>query len=269
MPDQAEIILARKEGPLTGKIVVFTRPKEYVEKFAGYLEETGCDILSFPVFRIDYVADNELIQNFAAGKTPYDWVVFTSGQAVTAVNKYPGARTKLLHSGVKIAVVGAKTREAAEEIGLTVNFEPSEFTADGLILEMPRAGSLLEQRILYPTSDLADEKLKDGLEKAGAKVVQTVAYRNQFQRPKGVDINQLLDDGRIAALTFASPSAVNYFMLIVAPEAIKNATVAPLVASIGPSTSAALEKHRLTPDVVADEHTIAGLCKNLIDKLVG
>jgi len=93
--------------------------------------------------------------------------------------------------------------------------------------------------------------LPDGLRAAGWTVDVVDAYRTvaaeltpaQLDAASGADL-----------VTFTSSSTVDRFV-----DAVGVDRVPPLVASIGPVTSASATAHGLTVDIEATEHTVPGL----------
>jgi uroporphyrinogen-III synthase len=106
---------------------------------------------------------------------------------------------------------------------------------------------------------VARDVLPDGLRAAGWDVDVVAAYRT-VPAP-------LTDDQRARAetadvVTFTSSSTVERYL-----EAMGDRPVPGVVACIGPITAATARDHGLSVDVVADEHTIAGLVRALVDHL--
>ena len=72
-----------------------------------------------------------------------DWFVVTSQMAIPSWANLVGAEelraamTDATQSGMKIAVVGAKTAETVRALGVDVDLIPREPSAAGLIKEMP------------------------------------------------------------------------------------------------------------------------------------
>jgi len=73
-------------------------------------------------------------------------------------------------------------------------------------------------------------------------------------------VRERLDRGEIGAVTFTSPSTVERFVEVLGADA-----GGALIAVIGPVTAEAATSRGLPPQVVARQHTMAGLIEALIE----
>ena len=109
----------------------------------------------------------------------FDWIIFTSGNAVQAVE---GRRQKLAFgttAAVKLpraAAVGPATADAAENAGYPVEFVAAEHSGAGLAREL--GDELKGRSVFLPRSDRANADLPEALRRRGAIVTAVVAYRN-------------------------------------------------------------------------------------------
>jgi uroporphyrinogen-III synthase len=110
--------------------------------------------------------------------------------------------------------------------------------------------------------------LPEGLRAAGAVVDDPVAYRTL---PAAVDAAALraeLVSGRLAALTFTSPSAVRHFAALLDAPALEAARRCA-VAAIGSVTAAALARAGLPADAIAAEPDPRALVEALCQHVAG
>ena len=163
-----------------------------------------------------------------------DWFVVTSQMAIPSWANLVGAEelraamTDATQSGMKIAVVGAKTAETVRALGVDVDLSPREPSAAGLIKEMPDGvGS-----ILFPHGSIAMRALPDGLVARGATVYEGVVYETSVVAHVPVS-TLLLEQGHIGALILRSPSAAR-----AVHQKYGSAPQIPVVVS-GPTTAAA------------------------------
>jgi uroporphyrinogen-III synthase len=98
--------------------------------------------------------------------------------------------------------------------------------------------------VLWPRSDIAGRDLPDALTAAGAVVVEREAYRTCTVQPDALGTFTAMLDGRgVEAVAFFSPSAATGLARAfgrAGPESLAPLAGRTEVASIGPSTSAAL-----------------------------
>jgi uroporphyrinogen-III synthase len=89
-----------------------------------------------------------------------------------------------------------------------------------------------------------------------------VAYRTVAAgEPEGVTAKDLEDAVGSDVITFTSPSTVDFFL------ALSGGRTPPVIACIGPVTAEAARKAGLVVDVMATEHTAAGLVEALIVRM--
>ena len=228
--------------PLAGRRVVVTRPREQSARLAGALERLGAEVSIVPLVAIEPVEDAGL--HLGQG---YDWVVFTSANAVAAV----GDRARAALADARLAAVGPATADAVRELGLELSFVPERFDAESLAAGL---GALAGARVLLPQADVADPALAERLREHGAVVDAVVAYRTVPLEPEA-DGLRALDEAD--AVLLASGSAARALAACGAP------VERPLLVCIGPSTAEAAREAGLRVDLVASEATAEGMIQAL------
>jgi uroporphyrinogen III methyltransferase/synthase len=241
--------------PMFGKRVLVTRTGAQAGEMASALRAGGAEPVLLPM--IDLVASDNLgpLDTALAQLESYDGLLFTSANAVrffAARAREQGVAGGFSKLNSRVLCVGPQSARAALEEGLPVHLTgsgrgDSESFLRELIDILPPKG----RRFLLPRSDIGRDVVPDGLRAAGAEVDAVEAYRNV---PAPVDVAALRDDllsGRLDVLTFASPSAVDNFFVLLDPEA-KAAAEGLVIAAVGRTTSRALVRVGVTPDVVPD-----------------
>lgn len=248
---------ARAAGSLAGVRVVVTRPRSQAASLIDALEAHGAIAVPVPVIEIVDPPDGgvALRAGLRALRTG-DWVVVTSPngaeRVATAVDEVP------LHAGVKVAVVGPGTKARAEHLGLRVDLMPDDAIAEGLLAAFPPR-PVDGGRVLLARAEVAREMLPIQLQMAGWQVDEIVAYRT---------VKVAVDDaGRSAAadadaVVFTSGSTVEGLVREVGVDGLP-----PVVASIGPATTAVASDLGVEVDVEAAEHTIPGVVGALSEHL--
>jgi uroporphyrinogen-III synthase len=250
---------ANSTRPLAGLSIVVTRADHQAQELAEPLRTLGADVVLLPMIGIAPPTDAALLNRAIESIADYDWIFFTSINAVRAVVPRVGTRP-----AGRVGVVGAGTQACVEKLGWGVDVVPEDFTAEGLLGAL-EGFELKGQRVLIPSSDLARDVLPSTLRSRGAVVDVVEAYTNQMPPDGGVRAKQLFAESKPPDwLTFASPSAVDNLVSVVGPEALQRSKIA----SIGPVTSAAVRARGL--DVAAEpaEHTIAGLAAAIVDSVI-
>ena len=129
----------------------------------------------------------------------HDIVAITSPQSASI---FIDAWRAAAQPQVKIVTVGKGTSIPLEKVGILSAFTPSDFNAETLALELPLE---LGNRVLYPTSALAENTLQAGLERRGFQVKRLNTYSTV---PAKWTTQQLEAAKQVDIVTFASPSAV-------------------------------------------------------------
>jgi len=147
-----------------------------------------------------------------------------------------------------------------------VDLQPATSSAAGLAAALTeRAGSLKGVRILWPRSDVARRELPDALVAAGAKLSDPPAYRTVAVRPRGLDrFLKSVDEGGIDAVAFLSPSSALGLAAALPSSTLVRLAGKTLIASIGPTTSAALASLGARADVEASERSVRSLAEAVV-----
>ncbi len=244
-----------KKRPLAGLSIVVTRAEHQAEELAAPLRELGAAVVLLPMVGIGPPADAGPLNEAIGSIDQYDWIFFTSVNAVQAVVPRVGIRPT-----ARVGVVGKATRSCVEDLGWAVDVVPAEFTAEGL-LAILESIALRGQRVLIPSGDLARDVLPVALRARGARVDVIEAYRNQVPPEAKARAKQLFSAPDLSDwVTFASPSAADNLVWAVGETALRQVKIA----SIGPATSTAIRRHGLTVTIEAAEHTVDGLVMGIV-----
>jgi uroporphyrinogen-III synthase len=239
-------------APTNGRVLVTRRWPELVARLAV----AGIASAEVPTIELRPPLDPEPFDRALGALATYDWIVFTSANAVEAVVARLSA-LGLAMPDVTAASVGPATTTAALEAwpDLRIAVQPAvEFRGTALIQAFG-AEHLGGRRVLLPVSDRAAETVERGLAARGAIVDRVVAYQTRTaagSRELILRELRLLPD----AVAFASPSAVEGFMAA-GGEAARGA---PAVV-IGPTTGEAALAAGLTVVATADPSTVEGMAE--------
>ncbi|MDQ3952061.1 MAG: uroporphyrinogen-III synthase [Actinomycetota bacterium] len=267
-------------NPLTGLRIVVTRATRQAGSLADQLEELGADVIEMPVVEIadptSWEALDQSLRLLAEGF--FRWVVFTSGNSVEKVfERLDHARLDARAFGrAKVAAVGRTTAGLLAQHGIRADLVPAQFTAAAVAEALGRGSG----RILLPRVEGAPRDVVDALSAAGWSVREVPAYRNL---PAGRDSPgaSAVATRRFDVVTFTSASTVRNFLAVAGtPEqlGLESRPVASAsgqeqrgggnrsVACIGPVTSAAASEAGLRVDVVAEEHSVPGLVRAIVDR---
>ena len=255
--------------PLFGKRVLVTRPREQAVELTERLEEMGADAIEAPMIRIESPDDYGPLDDACARVSEFDWIVFSSGNAVDAFidRLLAGPQDLRALKGVKLCVVGAATGERLAQRGLKVDLTPAEYRADAVVRAMSELGTLQGLRVLVPHGDIGRELIAEGLRAQGAHVTEAIAYRTvavEAEREGEPDIYRMLLERRIDVVTFTSASAVRNFVRVLGAEPAADLLHTTVVASIGPVTAEAAAQLNIKTTIMPETYTVPALVDAIV-----
>ncbi len=246
--------MSAEPEPLGGLRIVVCRPAEQAQPLVDGLAAAGAEVVAAPVITICDPADGgEGLRTALERLGPGDWLVVTSPNGAQRAADAAGGP---LPTGVNVAAIGPGTAARASAAGLAVRLVPDRSIAEGLVRAFPSPEPGRGSLVVLARAAVARPVLPDSLRAAGWQVLDVAAYRNVAA--------PLNDDQRRAVaasdgVVFTSSSTVDRLVAEVGAEAVP-----PLVASIGPATSATAAGHGLEVTVEASEHTIDGVVAALV-----
>jgi len=259
------------ERPLFGKRVLVTRPRTQAADLADRLEDAGAETIEAAMIRIAPPEDYGPLDDVCARAGEFQWIVFSSVNAVDAFfdRLILGPADLRSLKGVKLCAVGPATAERIGRAGLKVDFMPTEYRAEGVLRAMLESApdGLAGQKILLPHADIGRELLAEELRKQGAEVTEVIAYRTiavEPEREGEPDIYRMLLERRIDVVTFTSPSSVRNFVRILGPEPAADLLRDIQVASIGPVTADAAKQCSIETTIMPASQTIPALADAIV-----
>jgi uroporphyrinogen III methyltransferase / synthase len=235
--------------------VVVTRAEAPDGPLSRALTGLGLKVLLWPAVNVVQAEPAALAAALRAIKS-FDWIVFASRHAVAAVlGELPAAPP-----GLKIAAIGKATAQVLRRRGWPVDLVPDEASAAALVaafgarVPTERAGL----RVLYPASSRALPTIATGLRQLGAEVRQVEAYRTEGAALDVAHCRDWIARAGIAAVTFASPSAVDELAAALGAEDFTRLLSQASAVAIGRTTARALSAHG-HQSVIAATATLEGL----------
>lgn len=235
-------------GPLAGKVVVLTRPRDQSDVLMRELRRRGASAIVAPAIELlpaRSAALTRALKELAAGE--FAWIALTSRATVDVL----ASRLAPREVRTKVAAIGEGTSEAFRRWARREpDLVPRTFTTAALARAFPRGRG----RVLCARADVAPEGLEDALSAKGWTPVRVDAYRTRTPRVMPKEARQALADGRADAITFTSASTVRGFV-----GAVGVVRGNPKVVCIGPVTAREARARGLRVSAVAKPYTIEGL----------
>lgn len=236
--------------------ILITRPRAQSESFGEALHAAGFEPIYFPVIAIRPLEENAALDRALENLSCYEWVVFTSVNAVEVVFDKCSPLLFGEGLGVRFAAIGPKTANALRKNNIEPDFIPEEYVDETIL---PGLGNLHGKWVLLPRADIARRELPEAIVKAGGIAHEIVVYRTL---PAEIDMEGLaaLKSG-VDVITFTSASTVENFVAVMRQNKLDPLHLPnnPLYACIGPITEQAARENGLVNIVVAKEYTTEGL----------
>ena len=256
--------------PLFGVRIVVTRPRAQAAELVTRLEQLGADPVEVPTIKIVAPKDSAPLDGACAQIGEFDWVVFTSANAVSHFMRRllagPGDVRDL--KDVKLCAVGPATAEALSQYSLRIDLVPEEYRTEGVIRALRQDRDLTGMRILLPRADLARDLLPAGLRQAGANVTSVTAYRTAPVDLEGAgapDIYRLLLERWVDIVTFTSGSSVKNFVRVLGANQAADLLRRVDVACIGPVTAAVATRLGVSTTIMPADFTVPAMVRAIVD----
>jgi uroporphyrinogen-III synthase len=227
---------AMQPGP-----VVVTRAESADGPLTRELKDLGLSVLLWPAISVG-TADPAPLSAALTNLRSFNWIVFASRHAVAAVIE----RVSAPPSGLRVAAVGKATAQVLERRGWHVDLVPDEGSAAALVAEFAARWAADKdegKRVLYPASSRALPTIAAGLKNLGATVTQVEAYQTDAAALDVSECREWIARGTIAAVTFASPSAVSELARALGEADFGRLLSAAPPVAIGRTTARELTKH--------------------------
>lgn len=247
-----------EKRPLFGQRIIVTRARSQASVLSNAIEDLGGEPWEFPAIEIVPPADPDELIRTVGIINHFQWIIFTSVNGVEEFFKEFMRQEKDIRelSGIDIVAIGPATRAALERRSLKISFVPQEYRAEKIIEGL--TGRIQPgQNVLLARAEEARDILPKFLRAWGANVWDVPVYRTVMGGAKKEELQGLLKNRGVTAITFTSSSTVRNFIQLIDGdlgllEGIK-------LYSIGPITSDTAQEYGLTIYREAREYTIEGL----------
>jgi uroporphyrinogen-III synthase len=259
-------VAERNHKPLAGKRVVVTRALEQSESLVGALRDAGAEAILLPLIAFAPAENPAELDACLKNSARFDWVFFTSQNALRAVQERCAALELPLlkiFQGVKIAAVGHATADAVAAAGLTVNFIPRIHTGVALAEEL--SAETQSKRVFLPRSDRANPDLIEVLKLHGWQVTPVVACMTVSPNADSSAALESLLHGDADAILFFSPSAVHHLRDFIGSQRFRDLGHQSVYVAIGPVSENALKAEGVGRVLVAVDSTVSAVVAILAD----
>ncbi len=249
----------RSPLPLSGRVVLVTRPGEQAQELREMLAALGAEVLEQPGITVSDPPDWSPVDDALNRIDRYDWVVFSSSNGVKRLLDRLVLRGGSLGrlATVRLAAIGPGTAAELVRYGLAAHLVPEEYRAEALAEALaPQAAG---KRFLLARASRGRQVLPEQLTAAGGIVEQVVVYSTNDVETADPQIAAALAAGRVDWVTVTS-SAIARAIVGLFGEQLRTARLA----SISPVTTQTLRELGHPPAAEASEYTMAGLVAAIV-----
>ena len=215
---------------LQNTTILVTRPEPQGTELCAQITAIGGITVYLPTIAFAPPTDSSILSSQVQQLDQYDWLIFTSPQAVESslalLKKYWPA----LPINLQVAAPGAGTAAKLNSAGfLHVLYPATDWTSEGLLME-PALQILQGQKILLITGEGGREKLADILRARGAIIDYLLVYRRI--KPIYSNINVYLDllkEQKIGIIVCTSGESLRNLLAIVGAANQKFLLDVPLI----------------------------------------
>jgi uroporphyrinogen-III synthase len=204
------------EGPLSGRGIVVTRPREHAPALAERIRAAGGDPILFPTIEILPPENAAAVSSLVARLDGFQLAVFVSPTAAMRGHAMVMA-SRSWPKDLRVAAVGNGTASALEERGFDAVLAPPGEADSEALAELPGLQNLQGRSVVIFRGQGGREWLRTRLEARGARVEYAECYRRA--RPDA-DAGGLLarwQRGGIEAVSITSAEGLTNFFEMLGP----------------------------------------------------
>ncbi len=250
--------------PLNNKNIIITRSQDQSLHSKIIFENAGAKLFDLPALIIDYPDDIRPLDKVLAKINDFHWIIFSSSNGIKFLEKrllVKGFSLNKFSNDLKIGVVGKKTAQYLNKLGVKADYTPPEFIAESLIRNFP--ASLKDLQILIPRVQSGGRSIIiDAFINAGADVTEVAVYESRCPDSIPQETILALQNKIIDAILFSSGKTVQntgFLLQKYFGREWKSILDDVKIFSIGPQTSLACIKNLGRVDKEAANYTFEGL----------
>lgn len=205
---------APNRGPLQNVHVGLVGTPKLREKMRVAIDALGGQSYSIVDMSVEQTEEKNRLRVALEHIEDYSWLAFTSQNTITLffewLREWNIDVRKLAH--LKIAVVGAGTRDALRSEGYIADYVPDEYTTSALAMGLANVMNDGE-KLLLPRAVQGSETMLDILDKGGVTYEEIPVYDVVGRRMESIQYLKDLD-----VITFVSASGVRGFLKVLDAE---------------------------------------------------
>ena len=244
--------------------ILFTGLTEKGSEINSLAEYKDVRLIKFPTIEImplPLSREDLNIINYAAD---YDFLVFTSVNAVKYFFSSFNGELTTLNRKTKIVAIGKKTAEKLMRNNIDVDLIPSASSSESIDVLLSK--NLVDGKsVLIPGSKISKADLFQALVNKGAAVDFVAVYDNQLPGKVPEDIKEKTDSNFFNLFVFTSPSTFNNFIKLFEIGNPRSYFADKDIAVIGPVTERAITERNIKVAIKPDKFNLTALKNEIIN----
>lgn len=241
--------------------ILITKKREEVSESFFELENIFNEIIYLPTIKIISIIDENKISFIKSNFINYDYLIFTSKNAVEIFFNNFNLGSELIYKK-EIIAIGEASKNKLYEYNINNVIIPTKFSSQGLI-EYFTNKNIVGKNFLIPCSKLSSDELKNNLGKLGAYVDLIPIYDNVINFDF-IDLIKKLKNELPDVFIFTSPSSFKNFITLFDVKDYDLFFKDRIISAIGKTTEFEINKHGLIVNVVPENYSLDYLAEALI-----
>ncbi len=255
-------------GPLSGKRILVTRPRESALAQRERFEALGADAVALPCLQIDPPDDVAALDEALANVRGFDGLIVSSrpGVAALAGSLRRSALDVRALAGKTIVAVGDATAKACRAVGIEPDIVPSRPRSEGIVDALARRG-VLARRWLHVRARDGRATLDEAITRSGGHFRLAIAYQAVRPAPPAGVVSWLRDG--VDAICLHSGGTGTHLRSTLEEAGLARSVRTIPVVSAGPVTTEALREQGFEVAITASSPGDEGMVNAVVELFAG
>jgi uroporphyrinogen-III synthase len=202
---------------LNGLQVLVTRPEHQAENLSRLIEQHGGIPIRFPTLQIIGVDDRSKATNVITSLSNYQWLIFTSVNAVNFALKAIGGKISQF-GALQIAAIGQATALALASAGINVSLLPKRGFDSESLLATPSMQEVNDKAVMIVRGQGGREELASVLRSRGANVEYWEVYKRTLPDYDKSFVARVFEQASLDVVIITSCEALQNLAMLVGSE---------------------------------------------------
>lgn len=246
---------------LQGITILVTRPEPQNIKLKQLIEQEGGKAILFPMLEIVPVTNNSKATHQLSTKNHWDWIIFTSANAVNYALKICHNQLPL-SSRTQIAAIGKATAKALQTKHIKVDLIPQQSNSEGLLQSLNMQLNN-KSRCLIVKGEGGRSLIRTELANTGVNVETVDVYRRRRPELNPASLLNQWRSGQIDYVTVNSVETLTNLVQIIGTTGLTLLKETMLI-TISKRVQQAAENIELSKTITAIETSDNGIIETLV-----